>query len=223
MLLKATSIFLSSASGHRFVLEFIEAGGVHTVLDVLETDTSSDGDKLAAVNVLLLLVRLGRKYKELICDNGGTFSRSQLGSDRRAGIDPIARCLGSEDDNLRDNAQRLLEALATANPSHSNTVQHTALTYLHHSAAATQRTAAMLLRTLELEMQPCAEYVPLGKQLLRSTDVQVQYEGKEFLKMTVRYDHLRDTVIRALVDALVPSVNVIAEVTRADGNCLLVL
>lgn len=71
LLLKAIAIFLASASGHRFVVEFIEAGGVHTLLDVLETDLSSESDKLAAVKVLAILVRLGRKYKELICADGG--------------------------------------------------------------------------------------------------------------------------------------------------------
>lgn len=134
------------------------------------------------------------------------------------GVEPIARCLGSEDDDLREAAQRVLEALATANPLHSNAVQRAALAFLHHQASATQRTAAMLLRTLELEVPPSTEYVPLGKQLLRSIDVQVQYEGKEFLKMTIKYEHLRELVLKELVEALVPSVNVIAEVTRAEGK-----
>jgi hypothetical protein len=125
--------------------------------------------------------------------------------------------------------------LALGNADFGVWIQTAVLSCLSSQLPHAQRTAAMLLRSLECEVSfmfcrglvqligrvqlpPTPEFVPLGRLLLRSHDIQVQYEGRMLMKMLVEHDNLRSLTLKALVELLTPSVNVIAEVTRAEGT-----
>ncbi|KAJ3192141.1 hypothetical protein HK101_006976 [Irineochytrium annulatum] len=72
--LQAISIFISAASGHRFLAEFLEVGGVLTVLELLGLSQIKEVDKAEALRLLLHVANAGRKYKEFLCESYGVRS-----------------------------------------------------------------------------------------------------------------------------------------------------
>ena len=54
-------------------MEFLEDGGVLTLLDILSHAESKEEDKAEAVRLLLTVSNAGRKYKEMICESHGEF------------------------------------------------------------------------------------------------------------------------------------------------------
>jgi hypothetical protein len=86
--LRAILIFISAASGHRFLSEFMEVGGVLTVLEILSLSHVKEVpfftfnemhlcneqcqiEKAEALRVLLAVATAGRKHKEFICESFG--------------------------------------------------------------------------------------------------------------------------------------------------------
>lgn len=54
-------------------MEFLEDGGVLTLLDILSRLQSKEEDKTEVLQLLLTISNAGRKYKEIICESHGTF------------------------------------------------------------------------------------------------------------------------------------------------------
>lgn len=52
-------------------MEFLEDGGVLTLLDVLGRSRSKEEHKTEALRLLLIVSNAGRKYKEIICESHG--------------------------------------------------------------------------------------------------------------------------------------------------------
>lgn len=77
MQLEAIAVFVSAASGQRFLIEFLEVGGVLTVLDILALDLAAEGVALVALRLLQGVAAAGRKYKELLCDSDGELHRGR--------------------------------------------------------------------------------------------------------------------------------------------------
>ena len=57
--------------------EFLEVGGVLTVLEILGLKQAKEEDKAEALRLLTCLANAGRKYKELICESYGNMLFSQ--------------------------------------------------------------------------------------------------------------------------------------------------
>jgi len=72
--LRAVGIFISATAGRRFLAEFVEVGGVATVVEILSLPQLGDGDKAEAIQLLTSISEAGRHYKEVICDAGGIAS-----------------------------------------------------------------------------------------------------------------------------------------------------
>lgn len=51
--------------------EFLEVGGVLTVLEILGVRQVKEADKAEALRLLTCVATAGRKYKELICESYG--------------------------------------------------------------------------------------------------------------------------------------------------------
>ena len=51
--------------------EFLEVGGVLTVLEILGLKQAKEEDKAEALRLLTCVANAGRKYKELICESYG--------------------------------------------------------------------------------------------------------------------------------------------------------
>ena len=58
---------------HRFLAEFLEVGGVLTVLEVIGLKQAREEDKAQSLQLLQCVADAGRKYKELICESYGKF------------------------------------------------------------------------------------------------------------------------------------------------------
>lgn len=56
-------------------MEFLEDGGVLTLLDILRRTQSKEQDKAEALRLLLAVSNAGRKYKEIICESHGKFHK----------------------------------------------------------------------------------------------------------------------------------------------------
>lgn len=56
---------------HKFLAEFLEVGGVLTVLEILGLKQAKEVDKAEALRLLTYVATAGRKYKELICESYG--------------------------------------------------------------------------------------------------------------------------------------------------------
>lgn len=54
-------------------MEFLEDGGVLTLLDILSHTHNKEKDKEDALRLLLTVSNAGRKYKEFICESRGEF------------------------------------------------------------------------------------------------------------------------------------------------------
>jgi hypothetical protein len=60
--------------------EFLEVGGILTILEILTISQAKDQDRAEALRLLLAVASNGRKYKEFICESYG--ARSNKVSDR---------------------------------------------------------------------------------------------------------------------------------------------
>ena len=71
--LMAISVFLSAANGTRYLAEFVEFGGLLTILDLLSIRDNhiAEEDKFLALKLLSAIAHSGRFYKEVICSFNG--------------------------------------------------------------------------------------------------------------------------------------------------------
>ena len=56
---------------HKFMAEFLEVGGVLTLLEIIGLKQAQEEDKSIALKNLHYIANAGRKYKELICESYG--------------------------------------------------------------------------------------------------------------------------------------------------------
>ena len=98
--LQAVRIFISAANGHRYLAEFLETGGVLTVLEITSLSRATEDDKSEALKLLLNVAGAGRKYKEFICESYG--------------VRAVAECMSiSKSEVSQDHAKNLLVQLGT--------------------------------------------------------------------------------------------------------------
>jgi len=55
----------------QFLEEFLEVGGVLTVVEILNVKQAREADKTEALKLLICVSSAGRQYKELICEGYG--------------------------------------------------------------------------------------------------------------------------------------------------------
>ena len=69
--LRAIGVFVSASSGQRFLAEFVEVGGVATIIEILSLPQLPEEDKRYAMKLLMSVASAGRHYKEIICEGDG--------------------------------------------------------------------------------------------------------------------------------------------------------
>ncbi|NWI10322.1 ARMD1 protein, partial [Crypturellus soui] len=135
-LLKSIGIFLSAASGHRYLLEFLEIGGVLTLLEILGLNHLREEDKRESVKLLQLVANAGRKYKELICESYGVRS--------------IAEFLAtSTSTQAQEEAQLLLDSLGRGNPRYQHQVYKGLIAVLPCGSPRAQQLSLQTLRIMQ--------------------------------------------------------------------------
>ena len=55
----------------RYLSEFLEVGGILTLLEIVGLRTCGDVDKAEALRLLVTISDKGRQYKEMICESYG--------------------------------------------------------------------------------------------------------------------------------------------------------
>ncbi|CAH1776102.1 unnamed protein product [Owenia fusiformis] len=190
--LRALQIFLSASSGHKFLAEFLEVGGVLTILEIIGLKQAKEDDKTEALKLLLCVANAGRKYKELICESYG--------------IRAIAECLAkSKSEITQETARNLLQTLAQGNPKFEVQVYKGLIALLPCSSPKAQQMAAQTLRVVQPIVKTANPTLiePL-LSLLRTLHLEVQFEAIELMKDLMNYD-IQQSLLSGLVKLLRPS------------------
>lgn len=188
--LEVIAVFAAASSGHRFLTEFLEVGGIITVLEILQVEERiKDEDKLKALSLLLAIAGAGRHYKELICEHSGV----------KVAVDCLIR---SQDEAFQEEARILLLNLGRGNPRFQVHVAEMVLSLLSSGNGGAQRMGAQCTRTFMLTLPPGFEYVAACIPMLRSGDLQVQYEAAELLNALAKYSYLHDVLVKQLIGVL---------------------
>ncbi|KAL2917982.1 hypothetical protein HK105_202396 [Polyrhizophydium stewartii] len=190
--LRAITIFVSASSGNRFLSEFLEVGGVLTVLEILTLSQAKEGDKAEALRLLLTVANNGRKYKEFICESFG--------------VRQVTECLSkSRSEITQDYARNLLAELGTGNPKFQMQVFKGLQSLLTSQAVSptAQQMAGQALRILlpSIPSVP-SSFIDPTMGLLRSPHIQVQYEGYEILRELLNRTPLQDPILLQLIAIL---------------------
>lgn len=69
MALQALSVFLGAASGHRFLLEFLDTGGLQMTIQMIKTSKIAETDRIRALQLLASIANSGYTYKQMICND----------------------------------------------------------------------------------------------------------------------------------------------------------
>ncbi|KFZ52080.1 Uncharacterized protein C1orf228, partial [Podiceps cristatus] len=135
-LLKSIGIFLSAASGRRYLTEFLEIGGVLILLEILGLNHLKEEDKRESVKLLQLVADAGRKYKELICESYGVRSLAKF----------LATSSSAE---AQEDVQVLLDSLGRGNPKYQNQVYKSLVAVVACASPRAQQLALQTLRVMQ--------------------------------------------------------------------------
>ncbi|XP_037005093.2 armadillo-like helical domain containing protein 1 [Artibeus jamaicensis] len=192
-LLRSIGIFLSAVSSNRYLIEFLEVGGVLTLLEILALEKISEGDKKESIKLLQVIANSGRKYKELICESYGVRS--------------IAEFLAtSKSEETQEEVQVLLDSLLHGNPKYQNQVYKGLIALLPSTSPKAQQLSLQALRTAQpIIGSTHPSIVDCVLNVLRTMHLEVQYEAIKLIKDLVNYD-VCPALLKGLVDLLIPSV-----------------
>ncbi|XP_044158294.1 armadillo-like helical domain containing protein 1 [Bufo gargarizans] len=163
-ILQSISVFLSAAGSSRYKIEFVEVGGILTLLEILDLKQLNEEHKLEALRIIQILARAGRKYKELICESYG--------------VRAVAECLAkSKMEDTQEEAQVLLELLAHGNPKYQTQVYKGLIALLPCASPKAQHLALQTLRIVQdIVQKPLPAIVEPLLGALQSMHMEVQCE-----------------------------------------------
>ncbi|XP_029474728.1 armadillo-like helical domain containing protein 1 isoform X2 [Rhinatrema bivittatum] len=191
-LLQAISIFLSAASGSPYLLEFVEVGGILTLLEILGLKEQKEENMREALNLLQILASSGRKFKELICESYG--------------VRGIAETLAmTRSEEVREQAQQLLECLAQGNPKYQNQVYKGLIAVLPCASPKAQQLALQTLQIVQSAVKSSpSSIVEALLGVLQTMHLEVQYEALQLIKALMHHN-IRSALLTGLVKLLKPS------------------
>uniref|UniRef100_A0A8C6H6U1 Armadillo-like helical domain containing 1 n=1 Tax=Mus spicilegus TaxID=10103 RepID=A0A8C6H6U1_MUSSI len=192
-ILRSIGIFLSAVSSNRYLLEFLEIGGVLTLLEILGVEKINEEDKKESIKLLQIIANTGRKYKELICESYGV----------RAIAEFLAK---SKSEETQEEVQVLLETLVHGNPKYQNQVYKGLIALLPCGSPKAQRLALQTLKTAQSIVGAThPSIVDRVLTVLSTVHLEVQYEAIELIKDLIHYD-VRLPLLKGLVALLMPPV-----------------
>ncbi|KAK3566292.1 hypothetical protein QTP86_031030 [Hemibagrus guttatus] len=198
--LRALGVFLSAASNHRYLLEFLEVGGVMTLLEIISQTQTREEEKAEALHLLCIVSNAGHKYKEIICESYG--------------VKVIAECMVKSDSvETQNTASRLLQSLAHGNPTYQHHVYNRLVSLLtHNSPTTTQLTLHTLHNVQQVVVKtPHPAIVEPLLNSLSSFQLEVQYEESAFVLTAIelikylQQTEVRDHLLSALIALLKPT------------------
>ncbi|KAM4722937.1 armadillo-like helical domain containing protein 1 [Rhinophrynus dorsalis] len=191
-ILQSIAIFLSSSNSDCYKIEFVEVGGILTLLEIIGLKQVKEQHKTEALKLLQILCKGGRKYKELICESYG--------------VQAVAQCLAKSTlEETQEQAQILLESLAYGNPKYQNQVYKGLIALLPCVSPKAQQLALQTLRTVQAIVSTAhpSIVVPL-LEVLRSMHLEIQNEAIQLIK-ELMYTDVRPALLKGLVALLRPS------------------
>ncbi|CAI9727091.1 armadillo-like helical domain containing protein 1 [Octopus vulgaris] len=189
--LESINIFLSASCGHLFMTEFIEIGGIFTLIAILRLSQLSNNHKTNAVICLQSISNAGRKYKELICESYG--------------LAAIAECLAkSQNSETQESCQQLLLSLFHANPKYQLQLYKTLIALLPCTSPKAQQIAVNSLRLVQPVINTTLPTLvePL-LTLLKTLHLEVQYEVTNYIKELIG-SKLTNQILTGLINLLCP-------------------
>nr|XP_044626578.1 armadillo-like helical domain containing protein 1 isoform X4 [Equus asinus] len=178
---------------NRYLIEFLEVGGVLTLLEILGLEKIKEEDKKESIKLLQVVANSGRKYKELICESYGVRSIAEF----------LAK---SKSEETQEEVQVLLDSLVHGNPKYQNQVYKGLIALLPCASPKAQQLSLQTLRTAQSIIGAThPSIVDCVLKVLRTMHLEVQYEAIELIKDLVNYD-VCPALLRGLVDLLIPSV-----------------
>ena len=136
--LEAIRIFLNASSSNKFLAEFMEVGGMYTLLEIINLKQAHEENKRLSLLILQSIGNVGRNFKEIICECYGVRS--------------IAECLAkSKSEGTQIEAKYLLENLAKGNPKYQAQVYKGLIAVLPCSSPKAQELAAQTLRIVQVK------------------------------------------------------------------------
>uniref|UniRef100_A0A3B3BGT7 Armadillo like helical domain containing 1 n=1 Tax=Oryzias melastigma TaxID=30732 RepID=A0A3B3BGT7_ORYME len=186
--LKALGVFLSASNHDQYLVEFLEAGGVVTLLDVLRSPQVKEDDKAAALRLLLNISDAGRKYKEFICENNG--------------VEILSDCMVGSD--VGDPAGALLESLSHGNPKYQEQIYQSLIGLLTRVRPRAQLLLLQTLRSVQLKRRAAHRSIvaPL-LNTLKSLHLDVQEEACHLIR-DLKGDGVKAALLSGLVALLKP-------------------
>ncbi|XP_030878643.1 armadillo-like helical domain containing protein 1 [Leptonychotes weddellii] len=164
-LLKSIGIFLSAVSSNRYLREFLEVGGVLTLLEILGLEKIREEDKKESIKLLQVIANHGRKYKELICESYGVRSIAEF----------LAK---SKSEETQEEVQLLLDSLVHGNPKYQNQVYKGLIALLSCASPKAQQLSLQTLRTAQSIIGTThPSIVECVLKVLRTMHLEVQYEA----------------------------------------------
>nr|XP_011762818.1 uncharacterized protein C1orf228 homolog [Macaca nemestrina] len=135
-LLRSIGIFLSAVSSNRYLIEFLEVGGVLTLLEILGLEKIKEEAKKESVKLLQVIANSGRTYKELICESYGVRSIAEF----------LAK---SKSEETQEEVQVLLDSLVHGNPKYQNQVYKGLIALLPCESPKAQQLSLQTIRTAQ--------------------------------------------------------------------------
>jgi hypothetical protein len=199
MALQALGIFLGAASGHRFLLEFLDTGGLQMTIQMIQASKNAESDRIRALQLLASIANSGYTYKQMIC-------RDFNGEDV-----VLALMCEAKSESAHELIRSVLIGLGRGNKNVAD-MQDKLISCLRHEEALVQRTASQVLRQLlspaALEgvtsVPPDVTLVEAVNQLLGGHNIYVLYEAQELAMTALSEPETRQLMIDSVVQMLQP-------------------
>ncbi|KAL3907130.1 MAG: hypothetical protein SGPRY_010290, partial [Prymnesium sp.] len=204
-LLSAIGVFIGAPSGQRFLAEFVEVGGVATVVEILKLPKLCDADRAEALLVLSCVAGSGRQYKEVLCEVGGVEA-----------LEAVMRASISEEQLAQ--VREMLTVIGRSNPAFVTLVLRAFLRLLSSDSSLIQLMACQGLTSVLAEIPSSQRHYTddEGRQLpvvdeefcraavamLSSFNLQMLYEANRLFAVLISIEavplHMRASAARAL-------------------------
>ncbi|KAL5107834.1 Armadillo-like helical domain containing protein 1 [Taenia crassiceps] len=189
--LQVLYIFLSAASSHNFLAEFLQNGGILCLQELCVLPSAKEVDKYWALRVLSCVANGGTRYKETICECYG--------------IRAVAECMAkSRSERTQEAARDVLEQLAEGNPRFRDQVYKGLIAVLPCDSAKAQQLALQSIRILQTG-NPVANRALIDRVncIMESLHFSVQAAALELVRALMKCD-IADDILKALVCLLHP-------------------
>ncbi|KAI3380185.1 hypothetical protein SNEBB_002760 [Seison nebaliae] len=189
-LLTSIQQFLTAVGGYNYIVEFLQIGGIQTLIDSISIESTNESDKRKALSLLHSIGSNGIKYKILIC--------------KQSGIREVAEFLAfCEEDETALIAGEFFEMLMIGNSEYHMAIYKGLVAVLPSQSPLAQECAVRVLRKIQPIVKRTIESIaePLI-DLLATYHPTIKYEVIELLRDLIPHSEVRYSIIELLVQSI---------------------